>query len=188
MTTELVCAPAAANRGEIGGLARGELYLAFLLGTETFAIEIDRIREIVEYSQPTEVPMMPPSVRGVVNLRGGVVPIIDLAVRFGSEPATVGMRTCFVIVEVDAADSMQVMGLVVDRVKAVTEIRAVDIEPPPAFGARIDTEFILGMARSENRFTIILNVARALSIEEMAASGRAAASGGESEHERPTRV
>lgn len=170
MTTDIAIRSAPASQdGDTGEPNRGTLYLAFLLGKEDYAIEIERIREIVEYSPPTEVPMMPPSVRGVINLRGGVVPIVDLAVRFGARPAAVGRRTCFVIVEVAHAGTVQVLGLAVDRVLAVTEIRAADIDPPPAFGASINTEFIRGMARSGNRFMVILNVARTLSMAEISA-------------------
>lgn len=179
MTNDMVVrTAAAARRGDEDAANRGALYLAFLLGNEVYAIEIERIREIVEYSKPTAVPMMPPAVRGVINLRGGVVPVIDLAVRFGAEPRAVGRRTCFVIVEVAHAGAVQVLGLVVDRVNAVTEIRPGDIEPPPAFGARINTEFILGMARRNDGFVIVLNVARTLSMEELAALGKVGENGG----------
>lgn len=176
MTNEMVVrtamAVAAARRGDEDAANAGALYLAFLLGSEVYAIEIERIREIVEYSRPTVVPMMPPAVRGVINLRGGVVPVIDLAVRFGAAPTVVGRRTCFVIVEVAHAGTVHVLGLVVDRVNAVTEIRPGDIEPPPAFGARINTEFIRGMARNHDGFVIVLDVARTLSMAEMAALGK----------------
>ena len=172
MTNDMVVRTvAAARRGGKDAATGGALYLAFLLGNAVYAIEIERIREIVEYSKPTAVPMMPPAVRGVINLRGGVVPVIDLAVRFGAEPTATGRRTCFVIVEVVHAGAVHVLGLVVDRVNAVTEIRPGDIEPPPAFGARINTEFIRGMARSSDGFVIILDVVRTLSMEEMAALG-----------------
>jgi len=173
MTNDMVVRTvAAARRGDEDVSSGGALYLAFLLGHEAYAIEIGCIREIVEYSEPTAVPMMPHSVRGVINLRGGVVPVIDLAVRFGADPAAIGRRTCFVIVEVAHAGAVHVLGLVVDRVNAVTEIRPGDIEPPPAFGARINTDFILGMARSNDGFVIILNVARTLSMAEMATLGK----------------
>lgn len=150
----------------------GGLYLAFMLGSEAFAIEILRVREIVEYGQPTPVPMMPPAVCGVVNLRGAVVPVLDLAVRFGREPAVVGRRTCFVIVEVEYRGATHVLGLLVDRVTAVLEIADADIGPPPTFGTKVNVEFMSGIARSNDRFLIILNIARALSIEEMSAIAR----------------
>ena len=133
-----------------------------------FAIDILRIREIIEYNLPTSVPMMPPSVRGVINLRGSVVPVIDLAIRFGRDATGVGKRTCIVIVEVQHAGATHVLGLMVDGVNAVMEISAENIEAAPSFGTRVDTEFIEGMARVNGKFIIILDVGRALSIEEMA--------------------
>ena len=150
-------------------VAADQLYLAFRLADEVYAIDILRIREIIEYSTPTSVPMMPPSVRGVINLRGSVVPVIDLAIRFGRSPTGVGKRTCIVIVEVQHAGATHVLGLMVDGVNAVMEIAADDIEPAPSFGVKINAEFIEGMARSNGRFVIILDVSRALSIDEMAA-------------------
>ncbi|MBS1230785.1 MAG: signal transduction chemotaxis protein [Proteobacteria bacterium] len=174
MNTELQLAaaprsPVVAKSGIGDGIATGQPYLAFRLAGEVYAIDILRIREIIEYTPPTTVPMMPPSLRGVINLRGAVVPVIDLAVRFGREATGVGKRTCFVIVEVEHEGATHVLGLMVDGVNAVMEIGAADIEPPPSFGTRVNAEFIAGMARVDGRFVIILDIARVLSIEEMAA-------------------
>ena len=154
---------------ETGASGAAQLYLAFRLAGEVYAIDILRIREIVEYTLPTSVPMMPASVRGVINLRGAVVPVIDLAIRFGQAATGVGKRTCIVIVEVAHAGATHILGLLVDGVNAVVDISADSIEPPPAFGAGIDAEFIAGMARVDGRFVIILDVGRALSIQELAA-------------------
>ncbi|WP_047243441.1 chemotaxis protein CheW [Chromobacterium subtsugae] len=150
----------------------GKLYLAFSLGGNAYSIEIERIREIIEYDVPTAVPMMPLAVCGVINLRGAVVPVLDLAVRFGHHPIVVSRRSCYVIVEVEHGGALHVIGLLVDRVTAVVEIDDADIEPPPAFGAQIDVDFIAGLARHDNRFLIILNMARALSIAEISAVTR----------------
>lgn len=157
---------------------RGQLYLAFMLGTEIFAIDILRIREIIEYNPPTPVPMMPPSLQGVINVRGAVVPVIDLAVRFGWPATGVGRRTCIVIVEIEYQGAQHVLGLVVDKVNAVTEIKNEDIDLPPSFGARINADFITGMARVNNQFVIVLNIARTLTIEEIAAVHHVNAEGG----------
>lgn len=148
---------------------RGQLYLNFMLGSEIFAIDILRIREIIEYNPPTPVPMMPPSLQGVINVRGSVVPVVDLAVRFGWQATGVGRRTCIVIVEIEYEGNKHVLGLVVDKVNAVTEIKSEDIDLPPAFGARINADFISGMARIDNQFVIVLNIERTLTIAEMAA-------------------
>lgn len=148
-------------------------YLVFTLNAEAFAVDILHIREIIEYGQLTEVPMMPSTVRGVINLRGAVVPVIDLSARFGRAPTAAGRRTCIVIVEVpvptaldDAA--LQTLGLMVDAVSAVTEIPPTEIEPPPSFGARIRTDFIEGMARQQGRFVILLAIDQVLSMDELA--------------------
>lgn len=143
-------------------------YLTFMLGSEVFAIGILSVKEIIEYGGLTQVPMMPDSVRGVINLRGAVVPVMDLAARCGRAPAPVGKRTCIVIVELAAGAERQVVGMVVDAVNAVLDIAAADVEPPPAFGARIRSDFIAGMAKVNGNFVIVLDAARVLSLEEQA--------------------
>jgi len=160
---------AASDRAKQAAAIRGRLYLTFILGGEMFAIEIQRIREIIEYIQPTVVPMMPPALRGVINVRGGVVPVIDLAVRFNWTPTGIGRRTSIVIIETLYNEQKHMLGLVVDRVNAVTEIKAEDIEPAPVFGARIDSDFISGMAKCDGRFVIVLNIEKTLSVQELAA-------------------
>jgi len=153
-------------------------YLTFQLAGEAFAINILSIKEIIEYHSLTEVPMMPPSVRGVINLRGAVVPVMDLQARFGRKPSEVTKRTCIVIVEVEAdADGereRQVIGVVVDAVNEVLDIAATDIEPAPAFGARIRTDFIEGMGKVRGKFVILLNVNHVLSLDEIQAAAGAA--------------
>lgn len=145
-------------------------YLTFSLGEEMFAIGILTIREIIEYGQIAEVPMVPSFIRGVINLRGAVVPVIDLAVRFGRPPAAITKRTCIVIIEVAnvAAGAAQQMGIVVDAVSEVLEIAAADIEPPPEFGSRIRTDFISGMGKVSGRFVVMLDVDKILSLNEVA--------------------
>lgn len=143
-------------------------YLTFRLSGDVFAIGILTIKEIIEYGEVTEVPMMPPSIRGVINLRGAVVPVIDLAARFGRSSVEVTRRTCIVIVEAQLDGEQQDVGLVVDAVNAVTEIPRDQIEPVPAFGARIRTDFIRGMGKVDGRFVIILNLDRILSIDDLA--------------------
>jgi purine-binding chemotaxis protein CheW len=149
-------------------------YLTFVLGGEMFAIEILNVREIIEYGALTTVPMMPAFIRGVINLRGAVVPVIDLSVRFGRAPVVVTRRTCIIIIEIDNDGERQDIGVVVDSVSEVLDIPANMIEPPPAFGARIRTDFIHGMGKVNERFVIILNVDHVLSVEEMAQLSQAA--------------
>ena len=151
-------------------------YLAFTLNGEVFAIDILQIREIIEFGALTEVPMMPPTIRGVINLRGSVVPVIDLSARFGRGPSAVARRTCVVILEVSMDGLTQTLGVMVDAVNEVMEIPAEDIEPAPAFGTRIRTDFIAGMGRVNGRFVIILDVAHVFSLDELASLGQLAGS------------
>ncbi|GMV56004.1 MAG: chemotaxis protein CheW [Betaproteobacteria bacterium] len=147
-------------------------YLTFVLGGEMFAIGILCVKEIIEYGQLTVVPMMPESVRGVINLRGAVVPVVDLACRFGRRPAELTRRTCIVIVEVDNDGERQDIGVIVDAVSEVLEILAAQIEPAPAFGARLRTDFIHGMGKVEGKFVIILDVSAALALDDLALIGQ----------------
>ncbi len=144
-------------------------FLTFVLGGVMYALEIVNIKEIIEYGEVTEVPMLPPSIRGIINLRGAVVPVIDLAARFGGHPASVQRRTCIVIVEAIQAGQQSDIGIMVDAVSEVLDIAGSEIEPPPAFGARIRADFIAGMGRVAGKFVIILDIARVLSVEDMAA-------------------
>jgi purine-binding chemotaxis protein CheW len=142
-------------------------YLTFMLGGETFAIGILRIKEIIEYGQLTEVPRMPDFIRGVINLRGSVVPVIDLGARFGKQPANVSRRTCVVIIEIEHEGEQQVIGVMVDAVNEVLDIPPEQVEPAPNFGANIRADFIQGMGKVEGKFVIILNVNHVLSLDEM---------------------
>nr|WP_307692770.1 chemotaxis protein CheW [Variovorax ginsengisoli] len=153
-------------------------YLTFMLNGEAFAIGILAIKEIIEYGHLTEVPMMPTCVRGVINLRGAVVPVMDLQARFGRPASAVTKRTCIVIVETapigDAADG-QVIGVVVDAVNEVLELPSADIEPPPSFGAAIRSDFVCGMAKVRGKFVIVLDVANVLSIDDFSSLSSLAA-------------
>ena len=143
-------------------------YLTFMLAGEVFALGILAVKEIIEYHSLTVVPMMPDCVRGVINLRGAVVPVMDLLARFGRPSSEVTKRTCIVIVEVQTADQeSQVIGVIVDAVNEVLDIAASDIEPAPAFGARIRTDFIHGMGKVKGKFVILLNADHVLSMDEI---------------------
>ena len=152
-------------------------YLTFLLSGEMFSISILCIKEIIWYANLTEVPMMPACIRGVINLRGAVVPVMDLSTRFGKPPTAVTKSTCIIIIEVqtETEGETQSMGVVVDAVQAVLEIDASEIEPPPTFGAKIRSDFIEGIGKVNGKFVILLNVNRVLSNEEIGAMGRVAA-------------
>ncbi|OIQ96407.1 chemotaxis protein CheW [mine drainage metagenome] len=149
-------------------------YLTFVLGGEMYAIAILSVKEIIDYGHLTVVPMMPECIRGVINLRGAVVPVVDLARRFSSGSTEITRRSCIVIVEVETDGEHQDIGVIVDAVSEVLEIGRDQIEPTPAFGAKIRTDFIQGMGKVEGRFVIVLNVDRVLSMEDLAMLGRAA--------------
>jgi purine-binding chemotaxis protein CheW len=142
-------------------------YLTFVLGRETFALGILSIKEILEYSEPTEIPMMPAFIRGVVNLRGAAVPVVDLCARFGRQSAAVTKKTCVVIIETQLGEESHIIGVLVDAVNEVLEIPDSEIEPAPSFGASIRADFIQGMGKVRGKFVIILDVNRVLCIEEM---------------------
>ncbi len=143
-------------------------YLTFVLRDEQYGICIDSAKEIIEYGNITSIPLMPDFVKGVLNLRGEVVPVIDLSLRFGKSATKVHNRTCIVILEVPFEHQQVVIGILVDAVSEVLEIDSSQIESPPSFGARIRTEFIQGVANIEGEFVILLHGERVLSITEMA--------------------
>ncbi|MCB8745330.1 chemotaxis protein CheW [Rhodoferax sp. U2-2l] len=149
-------------------------YLTFMLGGEMFSISILSIKEIIWYANLTEVPMMPACIRGVINLRGAVVPVMDLSNRFGKPSTPVVKSTCIVIIEVPTTveGEHQNMGVVVDSVQAVLEIPTTEIEPAPSFGAKIRSDFIEGIAKVNGKFVILLNVNRVLSTEEIGQMGQ----------------
>ena len=154
-------------------------YLTFLLGGEMFAVGILNVKEIIEYGNLTEIPMMPVFIRGVINLRGAVVPVIDLAARFNGKVTVIGKRTCIVIVEVGSVEDKHEVGIVVDAVSEVLEIPRGEIEPAPSFGAKIRADFIAGMGKVAGKFVIILAINRVLSIDDLATLAKLDAAGAE---------
>ncbi|QGU32593.1 chemotaxis protein CheW [Thermochromatium tepidum] len=147
-------------------------YLIFTVSDERLAMSIDAVKEIIETPAITRVPMTPDYIRGVINLRGNVVPVIDLGARLGRGPITPTKRSCIVLVEVHAGDESHVLGMLVDEVKDILEIAREDIKPPPEFGSEIRTDFIEAMGRVEDIFVIILSVDHVLSMQELAALRR----------------
>jgi purine-binding chemotaxis protein CheW len=150
-------------------LGPGLQYLTYSLGGEVFAMDIRAVREIIQYSAMTVVPLMPEFVRGVINLRGAVVPVIDLQSRFGRNVAQVGKKTCIIIFDASSGGDKLELGLMVDAVSEVIEIPDAHIEPAPQFGASIRRDFIRGMGKVGGEFIVILEPERALDIEDMAA-------------------
>ncbi len=137
-------------------------YLTFTVSGQMYGIGILAIKEIIQYGAVSGVPMMPDFIRGVINLRGAVVPVVDLAARFHGRLAEVGRRSCIIIVEIGEQAAIQDVGILVDSVSAVLEIDADEIEPAPAFGAGVRTDFIRGMGKVNGGFVILIDVARIL--------------------------
>lgn len=143
-------------------------FLTFLLGKEVFAMDIRTVREIIQVGPMTTVPLMPDFVRGVINLRGAVVPVIDLHARFGRSPAQIGKKTCIVIFDAVREGERIELGLLVDAVSEVIDIAPDQIEPPPSFGSSVRREFIRGMGKVGTRFVIILDPDKAFDVNDMA--------------------
>jgi purine-binding chemotaxis protein CheW len=142
-------------------------YLSFVIAGEEYAVGILRVREIIEHCPITRVPGMPAAVQGVINLRGSVVPVVDLAVKFGLPPRPVTRWSCFVIVEVELDGQKTAIGLLTDSVNEVLELAPDDIEAPPSFGTRVRLDFLLGMGRHDGKFIMLLDLDRLLSVSEL---------------------
>ncbi len=143
-------------------------YLSFTLGGSDYAVGILQVKEILQFETATRVPSVPPSVRGVINLRGSVVPVIDLAVKFGLAPMPVTKRTCVLIVEASLEGERAVMGVLADAVREVLDLGPNDVEPPPTFGTQVRVEFITGMAKVGKGFVLLLDLDRVISAREKA--------------------
>lgn len=154
-------AQAAPAQGE-----RKNQFLAFGLRGESFAMDIRAVKEVIQYGTVTPVPLMPGFIRGVINLRGAVVPVIDLSVRFGGQPMEEARRTCIIILAMEGPEGIAELGLMVDTVSEVLEIGASEIEPAPAFGSDLRSDFIAGVGKRGDRFVILLDVGRILSVHD----------------------
>ena len=142
-------------------------YLAFGLSGDVFAMEIVYVKEVIQYGELTEVPLMPPFIRGVINLRGAMVPVIDLGVRLGRALIQIARRSCVVILEVPRAEETVVVGVIVDNVSEVLELAASDIDPAPTFGGDARSEFLKGVGKVGDRFVMLLDVKHVLSLDEL---------------------
>jgi purine-binding chemotaxis protein CheW len=163
----LTSAPTRANAGK---------YLSFLLGREFYGLEVLKIREIIRMVEITNVPRMPEYIKGVINLRGKIIPVVDLRVRFGMDSATTTERTCIVVVQVKATSGAQIqMGLVVDGVEEVLNIGKGDIEETPDFGTKLETEYLLGIAKAKGKVIALLDIDCVLSASAVAELERRAA-------------
>ena len=142
-------------------------YLTFFMRGEEYAVGILRVKEIIEYETVTRVPTTPPHVRGVINLRGAVLPVVDLAAKFGHGETQPGRTTCIVIVETQLRGENLAVGLLADSVSQVVDLDAADIEPPPSFGTNVRVDFLVGMGKLEGRLILVLDIDRVLTPVEM---------------------
>ena len=151
-----------------------EKYLTFVLAGEEYGIGILKIKEIIGMMPITTVPQTPEFVKGVINLRGKVIPVMDLRLRFGMEAIDYTERTCIIVVEIEGTAGTVQIGIVVDSVSEVLNIKGQDIEETPTFGTKLNTDYILGMAKMEGGVKILLDIDRVLSQEEVASLDKAA--------------
>lgn len=143
-------------------------FLTFTIADEHFGMDLHQTREIIEYAGITQVPLMPQFISGVINLRGEVVPVIDLSVRLGREAITIHKRTCVIVIELQSSEQHCVLGLLADAVNEVIDISSSNIEDAPAFGAKIRAEFIQGIAKKNDEFIVLLDAEKTLSPKELA--------------------
>lgn len=142
-------------------------YLTFKLENEIYAMDVSQVREILEYTNVTRIPQTPPYLKGVINLRGKVVPVIDLRLKFGLNEIEKTINTCIVVIEVSLGEELVVLGVLVDAVQEVIELEPNQIEPPPKVGLKLKTDFIKGMGKMDDKFIIILDVDKVFSAEEL---------------------
>jgi purine-binding chemotaxis protein CheW len=157
------------TKPETHGTRAGK-YLSFLLGEEEYAIQVLKVREIVKLQHITGVPETPAELRGVINLRGKVIPVVDLRLRFGLPEKEYGQRTCIIVVELDRAATGP-MGVIVDEVSEVLTLQETDIQDTPDFGAGIETPYLLGMAKVSDSVKILLDIDEALAASDLSAIG-----------------
>lgn len=146
-------------------------YLTFSLAGEEYGIGIKKVREIIGMMAVTHIPQTPPYIKGVINLRGKVIPIVDLRLKFDMESMTYTDRTCIIVVEIKSGDKTIAMGIIVDSVSEVINIKGADIDDTPGFGSKLDTEYILGMAKTAGCVKILLDIDRVFGEAEFAVAG-----------------
>ena len=146
---------------------QGGKFLTFALGNEEYGIPIQKVKEIIGIMDITCIPRTPRFIKGVINLRGKIIPIMDLRLKFGLEEKEYSQRTCIIVVEIIVAEAKRQMGIVVDTVSEVVNIQKGDIEPPPQYGTNLDTKFLTGMGKVKGKVILLLEIEEVLSSEEL---------------------
>lgn len=151
----------------ITAISETRQYLTFKLSEEIFALDVAQVREILDFTTITKIPRTPEFMRGVINLRGSVVPVVDMRLKFGLTQTERTVNTCIVVVEISIDDDTTVLGALVDSVQEVFELEPAQIEPAPRIGTRVRTEFIKGMGKRDGDFIMILDIDKVFSAEEL---------------------
>ncbi|MBF0501736.1 MAG: chemotaxis protein CheW [Candidatus Riflebacteria bacterium] len=152
----------------VGGITKTTQYLTFKLGEEIFAVDVAQVREILDFTTVTKVPQTPEFMRGVINLRGSVVPVVDMRLKFGMSRTEKSVNTCIVVVEVTLESETLIIGALADSVQEVVELEPGQIEPPPKIGSRLRFEFLKGMGKRDEQFIMILDIDKVFSATEIA--------------------
>ena len=152
----------------VAGIMETTQYLTFKLDDEVFAIDIAKVREVLDFTTVTKVPRTPEFMRGVINLRGSVVPVVDLRLKFGMSRTEKTVNTCIIIVEITVDNETTILGAMSDSVQEVLDLEPDHIEPAPKIGTRLDTEFIKGMGKRDNNFIIILDIDKVFTVSDLA--------------------
>lgn len=151
----------------VSSITKTTQYLTFTLGDEVYALDISQVREVLDFTTVTKVPRTPEFMRGVINLRGSVVPVMDLRLKFGMSPTEKTVNTCIIIAEINFSGELCILGALSDSVQEVIELEPGQIEPPPRIGTRLRTEFIRGMGKREEHFIMILDIDKVFSSDEL---------------------
>ena len=153
----------------IAGITETVQYLTFKLDDETFAVDVAKVREILDFSTVTKVPQTPDFMRGVINLRGSVVPVVDMRLKFGMSETTKTVNTCIIVMEITLDNETAVVGALADSVQEVLELEPESIEPAPRIGTKLNTDFLVGMGKQNETFIMILNIDKVFTLDELSA-------------------
>ena len=154
----------------VSSITKTSQYLTFKLEDEVFALDISKVREVLDFTDVTKVPETPAFMLGVINLRGSVVPVVDMRLKFGMNRTEKTVNTCIIIVEIEIDGETTILGALADSVQEVMDLDPDQIEPPPRIGTRLKTKFIKGMGKRDNQFIIILDIDKVFSADELAAA------------------
>lgn len=152
---------------ETSVLAEASQYLLFIVGDEEFGVNLQQVKELIAYAPPTPVPLTPECIRGVINLRGSVVPVIDLAAKFKFQKSAINKRNCIIVLEVEQDGAPIIMGVIADAVDDVVPLTAADISAAPSFGTKVHVDYLRGVGKIGEKFILLVDIPKVLSVEEL---------------------